>query len=306
VSESTSTIQLQLFNFSYSTSAIQRVVSSMNSYDQKIEAARKFSASKALGQNFLIDDDKLTAVCSAVHLSKDDHVLEIGPGLGFLTELLDAAAAQVLAVELDIRCVRYLETLKLLHTKIVHADILRYKIDPAAKPLKVAGNIPYQITAPILVHMLGEIGAPSPWFNQLERMVFTIQREVAQRLTASPGSKDYGQITLLLNYFAAVEIVTDIPASCFYPSPEVDSSVITITPWEKPAVECNNPKTLRSVIVAGFSRRRKMLRNNLMDLFSANNCTRAFERLNLDPQSRAENLSLNQYSQLADELAAGV
>jgi 16S rRNA (adenine1518-N6/adenine1519-N6)-dimethyltransferase len=272
--------------------------------DKKISIVRKFGADKSLGQHFLIDDEKLAIVCSALDLAKDDYVLEIGPGLGFLTELLDATNAQVLAVELDMRSVRYLGTLSLPNTTVLHEDILRFKIDPNLQSLKVAGNIPYQITAPILVHMLGEIGTPSPWFSQLECLVLTIQREVAQRLIASPGSKAYGQISLLLNYFASVEIVDDISSACFYPEPEVDSSVIKITPYKKPSVNCSDPKVLRSIIKAGFKSRRKMLKNNLTALFGADNCTQAFQRVNLDPQCRAENLSLSQYAQLADELAA--
>jgi 16S rRNA (adenine1518-N6/adenine1519-N6)-dimethyltransferase len=254
----------------------------------------------------LIDDEKLMVVCSALDVHESNSVLEIGPGLGFLTELLDVTGAHVLAVEIDMRSVRYLGTLELPNTTVLHADILRFKIDPELQKLKVVGNIPYQITAPILVHMLGEIGVPSPWYRQLELLVFTIQREVAQRLTAKPGSKEYGQISLLLNYFASVEIVAEVSRDCFYPSPEVDSSIIKITPYKQPPVQCSNPEALRSVIVAGFSSRRKMLKNNLSALFGADNCTGAFERLNLDPQSRAESLSLHQYAQLADELSAGV
>ena len=174
-----------------------------------------------------------------------------------------------------------------------------------AERFKVVGNVPYQITAPIIARLFGEIGAPSTWLPAIDRLVMTVQKEVAERLVASPGGKDYSQITLLATYFATARILEIVPPDNFYPEPEVTSAVIELVPRREPAVGCANRRLLRQLIKAGFGQRRKMLKNNLGFLrVPQEELAAIFNRLSLDPQVRAENLSLQQFAMLADALDA--
>ncbi len=269
-----------------------------------IRIARKFHAKKHLGQNFLVDPPVLERISAALELTPADSVLEIGPGLGFLTSVLSRTGARVTGVELDIACVEHLRGLQLPGVSIVHADFLQF--DPrtlAAERIKIVGNVPYQITAPIIARLFGEIGSPAPWFPLIETLVMTVQKEVAERLVASPGDKDYSQITLLATYFASTRILTIVPPDHFYPEPEVTSAVIELVPRPESAVSCMNVRLLRQVIRAGFGQRRKMLKNNLGFLrVSSDELMTIFNRLHFDPQVRAENLSLAQFAMLADAL----
>ncbi|MBI4533639.1 MAG: ribosomal RNA small subunit methyltransferase A [Candidatus Melainabacteria bacterium] len=273
-------------------------------YKDLLRLAIKFQTKKRFGQHFLIDPQKLTQIAKALQLSPGDEVLEIGPGLGFLTHFLLADNARVTAVEIDGKCVRYLQDLQLPNLNVIHEDILKCDLRSLGVPkLKVVGNIPYQITSPIVAHLFGEIGQPAPWLDLIDTVVLTVQLEVAERFIATPGSKSYSQATILANYFAEASILEIIPARSFYPAPEVTSAVVRFIPLKKPAVCCKNPSLLRKVIQSGFRQRRKMLKNTLCVLELPPQVIKsALAELNLNPQVRAEKLSLTQLAMLADAL----
>jgi 16S rRNA (adenine1518-N6/adenine1519-N6)-dimethyltransferase len=266
------------------------------------QIARDFHAKKRLGQNFLVNSERLTEISSALKIQPSDHVLEIGPGLGFLTTELAASGARLTAVELDKECIRGLAALSLPGLNLIEADFLECDLATIlSEKTKIIGNIPYNITTPIIARLLGEIGEPSPWLSQIDSIVLTVQREVGRRLVARPGDDDYSQITLLIDYFAKSELLFMIAPDEFYPVPDVTSAVVRLTPHAAPPIECSNEKLLRQLVKAGFRQRRKMLRNNLGFLkLPAEQISEIFRELNFDPQVRAERLSLKQFALLAD------
>ncbi len=263
--------------------------------------ASAFHTKKRLGQNFLTDTVALQNIANALDIAPGDSVLEIGPGLGFLTHFLLATGANVHAVELDWECVINLKNLELPNFTLHHEDFLHFDLASQPSHLKIAGNVPYQITTPILCYIFGEIGAPQPWFEKVDKVVLTVQHEVAQRFVAKPGTSEYSKITLLTNYFSEAEILYVLPPESFYPSPKVTSAVVSFTPKKQPSVDCVNHKLLRQVIKAGFGQKRKMLKNNLSFLkLPLSALDKVFSELNLDPQTRAERLSLQQFAKLTD------
>ena len=208
-----------------------------------------------------------------------------------------------MAVELDGECVDALKRLDLPDVDVVHGDFLRFDLNTQPLGFKVVGNVPYQITTPILCYLFGEIGSPKPWFEKIEKVVLTVQYEVAQRFVAKPGTSEYSQITLLSNYFSEAEILYVLPPESFYPPPKVTSAVVQFKPLVKPPITCTNHKLLRQVIKAGFSQRRKMLKNNLSFLkCGAAEIDQVFKELHLEPQVRAERLSLCEFAKLTDAL----
>lgn len=228
-----------------------------------IQLARDFRTKKKLGQHFLVEPIALRRITAALDLRPGDSLVEIGPGLGFLTRFLCSSGANITAVELDREAIADLELLQMPGVNLVHKDFLQFDLDTVEKPFKVAGNVPYQITTPIIARLFGEIGEPQPWFYSIEKVVLTVQLEVAERFVAKPNTREYSQITLLAQYFCETKILFEANATEFYPPPKVNSAVVEFTPRAKPPVECNNSKLLRNLIKAGFSQRRKMLRNNL-------------------------------------------
>jgi 16S rRNA (adenine1518-N6/adenine1519-N6)-dimethyltransferase len=274
---------------------------------QLLKAAKTFHTKKHLGQNFLVAPAVLATITQTLELSQVDRVLEIGPGIGFLTRNLAATGATVTAVELDSEAIRSLQELRLPGCEIINDDFLRFDISkqiallPTGDKLKVAGNVPYQITAKIIARLFGELDKPSPWWQALGTIVLTVQLEVARRFVAQPGESDYSQITLLTNFYSQPEIITVVPAGSFYPVPKVDSAVVRFTPRAVPAVAPGNARLFKQIIQAGFRQRRKMLRNNLSFLkLSAEQLSSVFKALNLDPQVRAERLSLAQLAAFTD------
>ncbi|MBA3858271.1 MAG: ribosomal RNA small subunit methyltransferase A [Cyanobacteria bacterium PR.3.49] len=273
---------------------------------QLSKLARVFHTKKRLGQNFLVDPEVLSRIAEALKPQAHDCVVEIGPGLGFLTRFLSQSGCRILAVDLDRECVEELNKMNIPGVEIHHQDFLQFDLmSIECQSLKVVGNVPYQITTPIVARLFGEIGAPSAWLSKIDSVVMTVQKEVAERFVANPNNKNYSQITLLIKYFAEAEMLEVIPAQSFIPEPNVNSAVIRMTPHKSPPVDCSDHKLLRQIIRAGFKQRRKMLKNNLSFL----NLTEAelgalFASLKIDPMVRAERLSLDQFAKIANAVAA--
>ncbi|MBX9688319.1 MAG: 16S rRNA (adenine(1518)-N(6)/adenine(1519)-N(6))-dimethyltransferase RsmA [Candidatus Obscuribacterales bacterium] len=285
--------------------------------------SRAFQTKKKLGQHFLVNTDALNAIVEALEIQPDDDLLEIGPGIGFLTRLLCEKAKRVTAVELDRESVDYLKALKIENLDIKHGDFLAYEIlsrrfrepgsqawkeqDKERRPLKIAGNVPYQITGLILGHLLGEIGSPTEHLKHIDSIVLTVQKEVAERMVAKAGSYHYAQLSLMIAYFCKSEIVLHLPAFDFFPAPRVDSAIVRLTPLKEAPLNCRNHKLLRRVIKAGFKQRRKMLRNALLSLgIEQEKLNQLFKELRFDPQVRAESLSLEQFAMLTDALESEI
>ncbi|MBP3690382.1 MAG: 16S rRNA (adenine(1518)-N(6)/adenine(1519)-N(6))-dimethyltransferase RsmA [Schwartzia sp.] len=257
-------------------------------------------ASRRLGQNFLISPGVVRAVVEAAEIENGDRVLEIGPGIGTLTQGLLEAGAEVTAVELDKKLPAVLaETLRgYEHLKVVQGDILKTDI-PALmgdQPFKVAANLPYYITTPILLSLL-EQSLP------ITHIVTMVQKEVAERMTARPGGKDYGALSVAVQYHTEPEIVLDVPPSCFFPAPEVDSAVIACTVRQTPAVAVQDEKLFFRVVKASFGQRRKTLSNALKPLgFSKAQIEDALLGAGIDSTRRGETLSLEEFAAIANKL----
>ena len=257
-------------------------------------------ASRRLGQNFLISPGVVRAVVEAAEIENGDRVLEIGPGIGTLTQGLLEAGAEVTAVELDKKLPAVLgETLRgYEHLKVVQGDILKTDI-PAlmgVQPFKVAANLPYYITTPILLSLL-EQSLP------ITHIVTMVQKEVAERMTASPGGKDYGALSVAVQYHTEPEIVLDVPPSCFFPAPEVDSAVIACTVRKTPAVAVQDEHLFFRVVKASFGQRRKTLSNALKPLgFSKEQIEDALLSAGIDSTRRGETLSLAEFAAIANKL----
>lgn len=257
--------------------------------------------SKKLGQNFLIDAGIVQGIVDAAQIRPGDHVLEIGPGIGTLTQGLAEAGADVTAVELDKKLPAVLaETLKAYdHVRIVPGDILKVDI-PAlmgTEPFKVVANLPYYITTPILMTLL-ERRLP------ITTMVTMVQKEVAERMTARPGSRAYGALSVAVQYYTEPEIVLNVPPRSFIPAPEVDSVVIACRVRSVPAVRVSEEKMFFRVVRAAFGQRRKTLANALRGGgFPKEQVRDAMERAQMDPQRRGETLSLEEFGRLADAFA---
>ncbi|MSV25872.1 16S rRNA (adenine(1518)-N(6)/adenine(1519)-N(6))-dimethyltransferase RsmA [Selenomonas sp. WCA-380-WT-3B 3/] len=257
--------------------------------------------SKKLGQNFLIDAGIVQGIVDAAQIHPGDHVLEIGPGIGTLTQGLAEAGADVTAVELDKKLPAVLaETLKAYdRVRIVPGDILKVDI-PALmgqEPFKVVANLPYYITTPILMTLL-ERRLP------ITMMVTMVQKEVAERMTARPGSRSYGALSVAVQYYTEPEIVLNVPPRSFIPAPEVDSVVIACRVRSVPAVKVSEEKMFFRVVRAAFGQRRKTLANALRGGgFPKEQVRAAMERAQMDPQRRGETLSLEEFGRLADAFA---
>jgi len=260
---------------------------------------------KALGQNFLLDKNTLERIVSAAKLEGDEAVLEIGPGLGALTRMLAERAACVESVEIDAGFVRVLsETLAdVPNARVEHADFL--KLDLAAwagqhldpLPATVVANVPYYITSPLLVALL-ETG--SLW----SRIVVLVQKEVADRLKAGPGTPQYGSLSVFAQFHAAVEMVGVVPRGVFYPPPKVDSAIVRLTPTETPPVAVSDPRLFERVVRAAFGQRRKTLSNALSSLpgRSRGDVLAALEAAGIDPKRRGETLDMQAFADITNAL----
>lgn len=274
-----------------------------------IEVIQKynFAFQKKFGQNFLIDTHVLDKIISAAGMTKEDIVLEVGPGIGTMTQRLSQAAGQVIAVEIDTNLIPILkDTLQdCENVTVINEDILKIDIKKMAeekgggRPVKVVANLPYYITTPIIMGLF-ESGAP------IDNITVMVQKEVADRMQVGPGSKDYGALSLAVQYYAEPYIVANVPPNCFIPRPNVGSAVIRLTRHAKPPVEVKDKDLMFRLIRASFNQRRKTLQNglsNAQDLsFSKEEIAVAIESLGLSPSVRGETLTLAQFAALSDVL----
>jgi 16S rRNA (adenine1518-N6/adenine1519-N6)-dimethyltransferase len=258
---------------------------------------------KSLGQNFLHDGNQLRRILAAAELRDEDRVLEIGPGLGPLTEVLITRCGQVLAIEKDLRLVDLLRTrLGAVPTlDLVHDDALTYLRlrDRDWRDWKLVSNLPYSVASPILVELALRDSGP-------ERMVVTLQWEVAQRLAAIAGQKDFGLLTLLVQACYEVSGWFKVPANCFFPVPEVDSACVTLRRREAPLVPHSSLAAYVRVVKRAFSQRRKMMFKLLRADWPATPLTSAFANLGLAPSIRAEAVTVEQFAALTENLRASM
>lgn len=273
-----------------------------------------FRAKKRLGQNFLVDPRIPEAIAAAAELSPQDRVLEIGPGQGALTRELAKDAGEVVAVEIDQRLVPTLDQLQrdLPNLRVVWGDFMQTSLADLGleeQGLKVVANIPYYITTPILLKLLhADELARQPLSDlpaQPDRIILMIQKEVADRLLASPGNKDYGSLSVVAQYAAEISPVVRVPRTAFAPRPQVDSMVVMLKPRQQAPVDVPNPSLFFRVVRGSFGQRRKTLLNALKGAgFAADSLKAAFERMGLDSNRRGETLSLEEFAALARALEA--
>lgn len=258
---------------------------------------------KQFGQHWLRSEKALRRILQAAELKPTDRVLEIGPGMGVLTQGLLAEVAQVTAVEIDRHlCERLRDKFTgVANFNLVEADFLELALASLGPLDKVVANIPYNITGPILTKLLGTIAAPNP--QPFQSLVLLVQKEVAERLTATPssGAKVYGALALRVQYLAQAEIIGMVPAKAFYPPPKVDSAIIRLRP-QAPAIMAREPERLDELVRLGFATRRKMLRNNLQEIIEREELAEILTELGADPQARAEELTLAQWVTLSNAL----
>lgn len=267
----------------------------------------QFTFQKKFGQNFLIDTHVLDKIISAAGITRDDFVLEIGPGIGTMTQYLAAAAREVCAVEIDKSLIPILnDTLKDYdNVTIINNDILKVDIRQLAdehnqgRPIKVVANLPYYITTPIIMGLF-ESHVP------VESITVMVQKEVADRMQVGPGTKDYGALSLAVQYYAEPYIVANVPPNCFMPRPKVGSAVIRLTRHSQPTVQVEDEKLLFQIIRASFNQRRKTLANGLKNYdglsYDKDTIERAIAECGFPPSVRGETLSLEEFAMLSNVL----
>ena len=267
-----------------------------------------FDFQKKFGQNFLSDPHVLDKIIAAAEITKDDFVLEIGPGIGTMTQYLAEAAREVTAVEIDRNLIPILtETLaEYDNVTILNQDILKTDIAAIAdernggRPIKVVANLPYYITTPIIMGLF-ESGVP------VDSITVMVQKEVALRMQAGPGTKDYGALSLAVQYYARPYLAANVPPNCFIPRPNVGSAVIRLTRHQKPPVAVRDEKLLFALIRASFNQRRKTLVNGLKNSselsFDKETILSALQKAGLPENVRGEALTLEQFAALADAFA---
>ena len=264
-----------------------------------------FGFQKRFGQNFLIDGNVVEKIVREAGITKDDFVLEIGPGIGTMTQLLCEQAGGVAAVEIDTNLIPILkETLaEYDNVTIINEDILKVDIKKLAeeknggKPIKVVANLPYYITTPIIMGLF-ESNVP------IDSITVMVQKEVADRMQVGPGTKDYGALSLAVQYYSKPQVVINVPPECFIPRPNVGSAVIRLTRYKEPPVKVKDEKLMFKLIRASFNQRRKTLANGLNNSpeinFSKEEITAAIESLHKGPSIRGEALTLSEFAALSD------
>lgn len=266
----------------------------------------QFRMQKKYGQNFLIDANILHKIVEAAQITREDCVLEIGPGIGTMTQYLAEAAGRVIAVEIDKGLIPILEdtlssynNVTILCEDILKVDLQALSEENGGKPIKVVANLPYYITTPIIMALF-ESRMP------LASITVMVQSEVAERMQTGPGTKDYGALSLAVQYYAKPEIVAKVPASCFLPRPNVDSTVVRLTRYEKPPVDTADEGFLFAVIRASFNQRRKTLANGLANAgglgVTRGQVETVLAEMGLSKTVRGETFTLEQFSELSNRL----
>ncbi|MCR5420867.1 MAG: 16S rRNA (adenine(1518)-N(6)/adenine(1519)-N(6))-dimethyltransferase RsmA [Lachnospiraceae bacterium] len=274
-----------------------------------IEIIKKynFTFQKRYGQNFLIDNHVLEKICNAADISGEDHVIEIGPGIGTMTQNLCERAKKVTAIEIDKELIPILkETLaEYDNVEIINEDVLKLDLKKLIKDkaqgmkTKVVANLPYYITTPIVMYLLEER-------ISLSNITIMIQKEVADRMQATPGGKEYGALSLAVNYYSSPKVVSNVPPNCFIPRPKVASSVICLSVYDEPKVKVNDERMMFKLIRASFNQRRKTLVNSLINASDINykkdDIIRALKEMELNETIRGEALSVEQFAVLTNIL----
>ena len=268
----------------------------------------EFAFQKKFGQNFLIDDHVITKIINAAEITKDDLVLESGPGIGTMTQYLAESAGKVIAVEIDKNLIPILgETLaEYDNVTVINEDILKLDINRLVeeendgKPIKVVANLPYYITTPIIIGLF-ESHVP------LQSITVMVQKEVADRMQVGPGSKDYGALSLAVQYYAKPYIAANVPPNCFIPRPGVGSAVIRLTRYEEPPVMVKDESLMFKLIRASFNQRRKTLQNGIANSpelpYSKAQVEKALEKMGLAANVRGESLTLAEFAKLSDTIS---
>lgn len=288
---------------------MESIMPSLGTPSETIAVLQKhhFNFQKKFGQNFLIDPHVLDRIVEAAEITKEDCVLEIGPGIGTMTQYLAESAREVVAVEIDKNLIPILQdTLSAYqNVTVINDDIMKVDIAAlaqeknAGKPIKVVANLPYYITTPIIMGLF-ESHVP------LKSVTIMVQKEVADRMRQEPGSKEYGALSLAVQYYAKPEIMANVPPNCFIPRPNVASAVIRLTRYEKPPVEVKDDRYMFALIRASFNQRRKTLANALSNdpglHLTREQVMQALETLGMNPLIRGEMLSLEQFASLSNIL----
>lgn len=282
----------------------------LNAYKETMFILKKYNitANKSLGQNFLINDEVIEETIDAADISKKDLIIEIGPGLGTLTNLLLEKAKKVIAIELDNRMVKILEERFNLYSnfEIIHQDVLKVdlknviekeKKEKQIEKVKIVANLPYYITTPIIMKLLEDK-------LDIESITVMVQKEVADRIAAIPGEKLAGAITYSVNYYCKAEKVVEVPKESFIPAPEVESEVIKLTLRKNAPVEVKNEEKFFKLIKVSFMQRRKTFLNGVSNsgLIEKQKLKDIFEELKIPENIRGENLSLEQFAQIANKM----
>lgn len=264
-----------------------------------------FVFQKKFGQNFLIDSHVLEKIVDAAQITREDCVLEIGPGIGTMTQYLAESAREVVAVEIDRALIPILQDTLSAYDNVTvrNEDIMKVDVGQIVRernqgrPIKVVANLPYYITTPIIMSLL-ESHVP------VQSITVMVQKEVADRMQVGPGTKDYGALSLAVQYYARPEVVARVPANCFMPRPSVDSTVVRLTRYQKPPVEARDEKHLFALIRASFNQRRKTLANGLANGvgISRDQVTAALQEMGLPATVRGEALTLEQFATLSNLL----
>ncbi|MGF7058409.1 16S rRNA (adenine(1518)-N(6)/adenine(1519)-N(6))-dimethyltransferase RsmA [Brassicibacter mesophilus] len=266
-----------------------------------------FRFSKSLGQNFLIDGNIIEKICDGADINENDGIIEIGPGIGTLTQQLCERAGKVVAIELDKNLLPILDdTLSAYdNVEIVYGDVLKINLDQLIKEklkgrnIKVVANLPYYITTPIIMKLLEER-------LDIDKIVVMIQKEVAERMQADPGNKDYGALSVAVQYYSQPEIIVNVPKNVFMPKPNVDSAVIMLDIYDSPMVEVIDKKLFFEVVKAAFGKRRKTLLNALSSgtlNINKEEIQDILHSCDINPQRRGETLSIDEFATLANSIS---
>lgn len=253
---------------------------------------------KSLGQHFLIDANIVKKIIQAAEITHEDSILEIGPGKGILTRQLCSASRMVYAVEIDRQLLPFLrkELANFSNLELIQGDILKVEMNLFPSPFKVVANIPYQISSPLLGRLIEER-------KRIASMTLMVQREVAERITAKPGTKEYGPLSIFIQCYASATIAFHIKRSSFSPPPKVDSSLIRILPLPRPRIASLEDGLFFKVVKGAFAHRRKSIRNSLKDEgFSAERLDPVFKDLSIDSGRRGETFTIEEYGVLSDAL----